>query len=141
MTDARVRSRRRTQLFLVLLAAVGLPAGAAMLYTFPPSETPCWLHTLTGLHCPGCGGTRCVYALLHGDLRQALAYNALFVVSLPLLLLGAAQLAWSQWTGRSLPLPRMPAWSVHLIVWTIIAFGVLRNVPIEPLTLLAPHKL
>jgi hypothetical protein len=147
MSEATVRSasRRRTRLLLFAIAALGLPAAAAVVYTFPPGEAwfypPCWWYTLTGLHCPGCGATRCVYALLHGDLVQALAYNSLLVAALPLLLVCAVQCMWSQWTGRRLPLPRMPAWSIHAIMWTILAFGILRNIPIAPLTLLAPHKL
>ena len=147
MSDAPFRpaSRWRIRLLLILVAAVVLPAGAAVLYTFPPGETwfypPCLWHALTGLHCPGCGATRCAYSLVHGDVLQALAYNPLLVAALPFLAAGGTQVAWTQWTGRRLYLPRMPAWAIHLILWTIVAFGVLRNVPIEPLTLLAPHKL
>lgn len=29
---------------------------------------PCAFHMLTGLYCPGCGGTRAVRALMHGRL-------------------------------------------------------------------------
>lgn len=34
-------------------------------------------HTLTGLYCPGCGGTRAVRSLLRGDLRMSAQYHPL----------------------------------------------------------------
>lgn len=44
---------------------------------------PCAFHSLTGLYCPGCGGTRAVRELLYGDLRMSFQYH-------PLVLYGAA---------------------------------------------------
>lgn len=35
----------------------------------------CPLYDLTGLYCPGCGGTRSLTALLHGDILLALHEN------------------------------------------------------------------
>jgi hypothetical protein len=40
---------------------------------------PCPILTLTGWQCPGCGSTRALYSLLHGDLAQAFAMNPLFI--------------------------------------------------------------
>lgn len=39
----------------------------------------CYIHARYRLYCPGCGGTRAVKALLHGNLFQAIKYNALVV--------------------------------------------------------------
>ncbi len=39
----------------------------------------------TGLKCPGCGTQRAIYCLLNGQLGHAFAYNALMVLSIPLL--------------------------------------------------------
>jgi hypothetical protein len=132
-------------LLLVFFAALVLPAGAAVLYQFPPTETPiyppCVFHLVTGLHCPGCGATRCAHALLHGDLPQALAYNPLLVLLLPLIAFGLTHLAHELWTGRRLPVPRLPGWTVQVLLWLILAFAVLRNVDVYPLNLLAPHPL
>lgn len=36
---------------------------------------PCMFHRITGYQCPGCGGTRAVLALFHGDIRQSLLYH------------------------------------------------------------------
>ncbi len=39
----------------------------------------CTFHKLTGLNCPGCGATRSLHALLHGEWQTALRDNALFI--------------------------------------------------------------
>src|SRR4051794_38488830 len=80
----------RPRIAILLAAATPLAiVAAAVLYSFPPTAysfyPPCVFHLVTGLHCPGCGATRCVYSLVHGDLRQAAAYNPLLLVILPFL--------------------------------------------------------
>ena len=47
---------------------------------------PCLFHLVTGLYCPGCGGTRAALFLLQGQWRESLFYN-------PIVLYGAAVLA------------------------------------------------
>lgn len=47
---------------------------------------PCLFHLLTGLYCPGCGGTRAVWYLLHGQILKSLQYH-------PLVLYGALVVA------------------------------------------------
>ncbi|GAA3732740.1 DUF2752 domain-containing protein [Leifsonia bigeumensis] len=64
--------------------AVVLHAGAVAFFSArnPYAETifpPCPLLHLTGWQCPGCGGTRSLYSLLHGDLLGSLAMNPLVV--------------------------------------------------------------
>lgn len=137
--------RWRGRLLLVLVLALVLPAGAALLYHFPPGEAsfypPCMFHALTGLHCPGCGATRCFGALVHGDVAQAFAYNPLLIAALPFIALGLFAMAFRIWTGRRLPLPRLPAWAIYALLCVIVLFGVLRNIDVYPLTLLAPRAL
>ena len=38
---------------------------------------PCLFHTLTGLYCPGCGGTRAAEALLRGDIISSILLHPL----------------------------------------------------------------
>lgn len=38
---------------------------------------PCVFQMLTGLYCPGCGGTRALWFLLHGDILKSLWYHPL----------------------------------------------------------------
>jgi uncharacterized protein DUF2752 len=70
--------------------AAGLLAGSGVLYTFSPTEHHfypiCVFHALTGWQCPGCGGTRALYHLLHLQVREALHYNALITAIAPVAL-------------------------------------------------------
>jgi len=85
----------------------------------------CPLHATTGLWCPLCGSTRAAYALLHGQFGTALTDNALFVISLPVLLLLWVRRVVHRGTDRLLP--RWSYWPA-LLIW--LAFGVLRNLPV-----------
>ena len=139
------RSRWAFRIVLVLFFAVALPVVMSIVYTYPPAENTfypgCFFNQTTGLHCPGCGATRCVHALLHLDIAQALAWNPLFVVLLPLILYGVARFLYEGWTGRRAPQLPWPRWGTKVILCTFLVYWVLRNIPYEPLTLLAPHKL
>src|SRR5580692_7112989 len=67
---------------VVVLVVTGLVV-MTMVYFFNPSAHSfypvCQFHRLTGLNCPGCGATRALYALLHGNIATALRDNALFL--------------------------------------------------------------
>jgi hypothetical protein len=99
----------------------------------------CSFRRLTGLHCPGCGGTRCTYRLLDGDLGGAIAMNAAIVVLLftAVVLVGMAVVR--EWKGRPDALPLIPGWLAWSLATLVVVFGVTRNLPWWPFTLLAPH--
>jgi hypothetical protein len=130
-----------------VLAAIAAFAAVAVLYRFDPAEggyPVCPFHALTGLHCPGCGTLRAMHALLHGQISAALAYNPLSTCAVPIMI---AAPIWSSVRRRSKPPTERRAarrWMIHpawLVVAAIIAFGVLRNMPVYPFTLLAPHRI
>jgi hypothetical protein len=129
----------------VLLTAAFLPVAAVVLYSVPPTADSlyprCLFHSLTGWHCPGCGTARCLHALLHGDLLQAAAYNALTVLLLPLLAAGVGWQGYVTLTGRPAGSWRLPAWSIRLLLVVILAFWFLRNLDSFPFRVLAPHPL
>ena len=62
---------------------------AVVYFSFDPSRhavfPKCPFLMVTGLKCPGCGSQRAIHSLLHFDFVQAFRYNALLVLSLPLL--------------------------------------------------------
>jgi len=86
----------------------------------------CPLLALAGVACPLCGGLRAVHALSQGDLPAALSFNALLIVTLPLLVLG-----WAAWVRRATSRsgPVVPTWVVWAGLAVAVVFGVLRNLP------------
>jgi len=116
---------------------------------YPPSDDSyypkCTLHKYTGLHCAGCGLTRSVFSLLHGEVLQSLAYNVLWPILLGILIWGLGKSLWnSNFPNREIRLT-MPRVVVKLWPWvlviTLVAFTILRNIPAYPFDLLAPHEL
>ena len=63
---------------------IALHAGAYAFFAGrdPYAETifpPCIILHLFGVQCPGCGGTRAMYSLLHGDVVTSIAMNPIVV--------------------------------------------------------------
>lgn len=129
----------RAWALLGLLATVAV--GAAVLWQFDPNVAgnplpPCPSLWLTGLFCPGCGTTRALHALLHGDLPGALAMNPLMVLSLPavaVLLAQALDVLPNPLEPLARRLANARAWAV-----VVIGYAVLRNLPWPPFSWLAP---
>lgn len=106
--------------------------GGGVVLCFADPATSRWLpgcifHRLTTLYCPGCGNTRALHALVHGDWRACVAYNPLLLPLIAYLFLVCLYPRLTTW-------PRLN-WTLATIV---IAFFVLRNLPWPPFTLLAP---
>jgi hypothetical protein len=134
----------KSRLVLALAIACGLALGVAILYGTPPEQNrfapPCLFHRMTGLHCPGCGATRAVYALLHLHLGEAVKKNVLFVIALPFLIVGCARGVWAWLRGQAPPEPKFLNRPRNAMIMTVVifAFAILRNLPWPPFTLLAP---
>jgi hypothetical protein len=125
----------------LLLGGIGL----LMLRLFDPATSgifpPCPLHYFTGWYCPGCGSLRAIHQLLHGHFYQAWAMNPLTLILLPFLMYGLASSVMFQLRGRGLPEIFLPATLIRALCAIILTFGILRNIPIHPLNLLAPGAL
>ena len=131
---------------IVGFAIAGIAGSLIFLAVVPPAEFPyyprCQLHFYTGLHCPGCGTTRAVHALLNGRLQQAIAYNALIFFLVPFIGLAIVK----ERRRRTHYQPKMTSktaeslW-IWLLMGTLFLFGILRNIPRYPFTMMAPHEL
>ncbi len=113
-----------------LAAAGGI--GLIFLYFHNPVATrwlpQCSFYRLTGLYCSGCGTTRALYAALHGDFYAAFRYNLLLFPSL--ILIGV--LLWK-------PRLALRAWVAYPVLIILVLYWILRNIPVYPFLLLAPH--
>ena len=110
-----------------------LLSSIACLYWLPPTRygfyPRCPFFVLTSLECPGCGMTRALAALLHGQFALSWHYNPLALLLLPAL---AAYFATGY--GRLIrhgewSLPRLPLLIPVAVLVSITLFGVARNLP------------
>lgn len=132
-TATRVGGIRRPHAAPVM-AGVLMATGCVALALVDPAGGPpiCPFKAMTGLDCPGCGGTRAVHQLLNGHLMAALDLNVLAVLVLPLLAWAAFIGLTRGFGGPSWPMLRVSRnWLVGALV-VVIAFGVVRNLPVPP---------
>jgi hypothetical protein len=128
-----------------LTAAAGIGAmtiGSAYVAYLDPTASHffpvCPLFEVTGFACPGCGLTRGFHALFHGDVSAAMHFNALIPVWVVIFGYVFLSLCLLAIRGRGLKMwPTAPSflWSFMIV---LLVFGVLRNMPIYPLSLLFP---
>ncbi|MDP4142982.1 MAG: DUF2752 domain-containing protein [Bacillota bacterium] len=130
---------------LLIISAFALLAAVATVYLYyhSPFEgnvfPPCIFRTYLHLYCPGCGATRATYELLHGNLRAAFRYNPLYIIGIPFMMYLGIVLAGIKVNGNAL----LPEFNFNLrgaiiLIGIILAYWILRNVPIFPFTLLRP---
>ncbi len=115
----------------VILAATALGVGATVFFFNPATHgfyPVCTFHRLTGWNCPGCGMTRALYALLHGNFSTALRDNALFIFALGTLAIRAIWFAVKKQRGRANGefFPTKFLWPLLAVM---LVFTVLRNLP------------
>jgi hypothetical protein len=124
--------------WLCASGAVGLCAGGlGFVYLVDPNSTTmnpyprCLFKAATGFDCPGCGGTRALYSLLHGDIAGAADHNIIVFIMVPFVLYLAARYALGQF-GVALPAPRARPWMGWAVLTFMLAFSVVRNLPGTP---------
>lgn len=115
---------------------------AVVLFRFDPAQATfyprCVFHQVTGWHCPGCGSLRALHQLLHGRFLEALRLNPFVVLALPALGWLVGRLLWGETLARKLPAVGLRrAWLLAGVA-ALALYGVLRNLPWTPFTVLAP---
>jgi len=126
------RRTRRTLGLLVLIAVVVL----VILWFVDPRQSDigyCGMKEMTGLDCPGCGGTRATHVLLHGGFLEAFRYNAYWAATWPLWIYITASVIVDILFGKMLPgrLHTRP-WFWIVTMSLLMLFGLVRNLPFYP---------
>ena len=121
-------------------AVLAASAALASFLFYEPGETafvPCPLHATTGIFCPGCGSTRALHSLTHGDFTSALHNNALFVIAIPIAIYAWVSLLLKRLGRNELPMPKVGRSGTWLIGVTVLAFMLARNVGVDSLAPIA----
>ena len=131
------------KLTLRMLVGIGVPLGAIALAAIclgVNNTPPCRFYEITGLYCPGCGAGRALLALLHGRIYAAFRYQPLLMISLPFIVYYIAKVYLEfVFARRLLPFPKIRNnWFGITVVAVIIAYWILRNIPLVPFSYLAP---
>jgi hypothetical protein len=123
-------------------AAGAMISGAAVVAYFDPARAAlfpaCPLYSLTGFACPGCGLTRGFHALFHGDILTALDFNAMLPLFALLIGFGVLSLVYFAARGRRLPINLLHPAVLYVFLVLLLVFGVTRNLPWYPFTILFP---
>ena len=136
-----IRTKRSVRAALLLGAAAVFAAGALYLYFHDPYQypLPCIIKLLTGLYCPGCGAGRACFSILHGKFFDAFCYNPLLVILLPFAggYIAARGIDWAVTGGNHID-GKISIKLLLAVLIIILVYGILRNFPLFPFSLLAP---
>ncbi|WP_442955359.1 DUF2752 domain-containing protein [Pedobacter terrae] len=130
------------KILLYISAGIILSSLAIVYYKYDPEMysffPECPFHKYLQLDCPGCGSQRAVHSLLNLHFYQAMDYNLLLVLSLPLLTLQLLTKIYQKITGFGNGLrfwyhPKTPV----IIATIVFLFWIMRNLPIMPFKFLA----
>ena len=135
-------SRKSHIAFLSVLFTAALATVLLYFFVYPQYAAyfpKCIFYGIMGLHCPLCGSQRALIAFLKGDLITAMHDNVLMVGLLFLLIYIFLVFLYRNLIAKNnyrksftIPFP------AKFILLALIVFGILRNIPLYPFTLLAP---
>ena len=120
----------------VVLLWLTIVAGGVCLYVLEPGKSAlfpvCPFRALTGFTCPGCGSTRGMHQLLHGNLLAAFELNPLLLLALPFLIYALVSYSYRVMTGRPIRHNTLAPKYIYTIFGVVLFFWVFRNTPLYP---------
>ena len=90
----------------------------------------CPIYTFLHLYCPGCGATRMLSSLIHGNLYQAFRYNPLLFVFLPFFLLYFIYDCFTEATCKVRKTKEIEPAICFTLIFLFMGYGILRNIPL-----------
>ncbi len=110
--------------FIFLISFIILLIGYYFLHEWFNFNIFCPIHKLSGFYCPGCGITRMFFAILRLDFYQAFRYNPLVFI---LLILYLFKIIMELIIKHPITISNR---STYILLFIVIAYGILRNVPL-----------
>lgn len=132
MAITEIVSRR----FGVVLIWMTIVAGSVCLFVLEPGKSAllpiCPFRALTGFTCPGCGSTRGMHQLLHGNLGAAFEFNPLLLLALPFLAYALLRYSHQVFSGQPIKHNALAPKYIYTIFGVVLFFWIFRNTPLYP---------
>ncbi|SFS49048.1 Protein of unknown function [Zhouia amylolytica] len=136
-----------TNLRIVIYCLIGIIClgGLSLYFYYDPSLSQidffpkCPFHSLTSLHCPGCGSQRAIHDYLNGNVVNGLKHNLLIPV-VAFVLLYHFYVSLFKLINKKAPQRNLldhPKFSLIILI-IVLSFWVFRNIPVAPFHYLAP---
>ena len=125
-----------------IMFAIGAPLcvlNGAIYFYFRGSRLKCIVYDKLHIYCCGCGATRALEDLMRFRILEALDHNVFFVIALPFVCYYFFKEYVRIVTGKDIiPFVKIKLNTSIIILVIILLFGIVRNIPFYPFTILAP---
>ena len=129
-------------LFLLFGIPLTIIGGGVALFFLNPSEhsffPKCALYMATGFSCPGCGSTRALYQLTHGDVLEAMRLNPGLMALITLGITDYVRFVVSVIRGNPFQTLFGRLKLLGALMGVMLVYGVIRNLPWPLFESLAP---
>ena len=130
------------RLFLLFGIPLTIIGGGVALFFLNPSEhsffPKCALYMATGFSCPGCGSTRALYQLTHGDVLEAMRLNPGLIALITLGITDYVRFVVSVIRGNPFQTLFGRLKLLGALMGVMLVYGVIRNLPWPQFESLAP---
>ncbi len=127
-----IRLSRRCYYVCLGIIAVAIIVGCVLKFLEIPitklDKTPCVWITYLGVYCPGCGGTRAVEALMHGDFLQSLLYHPVVLYTVGLIGVYVSSHTLNIISKGRVKALLLHGWYLYLMLVIIIVQWLIKNV-------------
>ena len=105
----------------------------SILYKKTGFGIPCVIHKITGFYCPGCGITRMLFALFHGEIKKAFMYNQFVFILLPFLIARLIYITYLYIVDKKdKVLVKIPNYVYIVLLVIVLVWGIIRNLSFFP---------
>lgn len=121
--------KKLCKVIFILIFIGGILYGYYFLNLYYDISIPCLFYKITGYYCPGCGITRCLFAIMEGNFYEAFCYNRLVFIMIPFLVTYILYNIYLYvFDKKDYFINRIPNWVWICLLVIVICFGVVRNI-------------